>query len=1167
MTNSKHLIIGRLLATVLAVLGLCAGAFPVDHYATTSHLASGKWMRVEVDSSGMYVLTPYVLQQMGFNNPQHVHVFGGGAAPVSERLTADIVDDLPQVPVVRTGGNVIFYGQGVTIWTCPDSLTFRQVLHPYATTGYYFVTEDSTLTECALPRSEKVPSGRMVRTFTERTFHEVEQFNSNGMGRDMLGEDFLNNPLSVKFTLPGLVAGSLVSVDTQVGIGIETGTCELKLGYNGTPLPTTKEMQFKITSEDNFYETALVTVKVRRNNRDELDTINCGAVKRFVLHDTNELNYQVELVPNGTMTMARLDYVTVNYDRHLSLAGHSYLPFASGDSTDVNLCYVLEGADANTRVWDVTVPHAPVELNAVLDGNQLTFSPIAEGHREYVAFRDNNIDDMLGILSYHKVGNQDLHGTPTPDMIIVSPSSLTTQAERLAAFHEEHDDMRVLVLTPQRIYNEFSSGTPDLLAVRMLCKMMWDRGNDSTGHHLQHLLLMGDGTFDNRALQGETRSLNRNTLLTWQSVNGNNDRRVVCSDDILAVLSDNAGPMFYCWPMDIAVGRFPVSNTEEARIMVDKTIAYATTPDYGLWKNQALDVADDQDNANHMESAEGVVITANENGGEDLVHNHVFIDAFPETTVSGTRTFPEAKAMMLNRLKEGVLWWNYTGHSSPNNWGAEGMLRRNDITSLYYDHLPVLFSASCSFGKFDSYTESGAENMVLNERGGTVISIAATREVLGHANGYLNAAMAKYAFARDNEGRAPSIGEALRKAKNDMLNGQDMTHNKSCFVLFGDPALRLAMPANRVVVESINGKAVSESDMPVFQGRQTVTFTGHITDFQGNKLPQFNGVIRSTLYDCEQEVTTHGYGDSKGKGGVPFTYLDRTNRLALSVDTVSGGNFTIKMTIPSELIATIENFSPSLLNLYAYDETNSLEASGHCNEFYVYGYDDTTTGDTEGPEITFLGLNSSSFTDGEAVNESPIVLASISDASGLNFSTAGIGHEMTLLLDGSTSYNDLSGFYTPQQTSVGTLGTLRFPLSDLTAGEHSLRLRVWDVHCNMNERTIHFNVSPGLRPDVVDIYATSNPAYTSTTFYVEHNRPEAVVQVTIDVYDLMGRRVWTTTQSGKSKQFMSFPIVWDLTRTGGGRVPRGIYVYRATITSDGGEHESSKAKKIAVGDE
>ncbi len=187
----------------------------------------------------------------------------------------------------------------------------------------------------------------------------------------------------------------------------------------------------------------------------------------------------------------------------------------------------------------------------------------------------------------------------------------------------------------------------------------------------------------------------------------------------------------------------------------------------------------------------------------------------------------------------------------------------------------------------------------------------------------------------------------------------------------------------------------------------------------------------------------------------------------------------------------------------------------------------------------------------------------VSDDSGVNFSSSGIGHSITLTLDGTTSFNDLVSYYTPLFADKGTLGSISYQLSDLAPGSHSLRLRVWDVYNNVGEKTITFNVVNGLAPEIADVYCASNPASVETSFYVKHNRPDAVVTVTIEVYDLMGRMVWSTTQSGRSDMYTSTPVTWDLTDSGGRRVSRGIYVYRATITTDGIK-EATKAKKLAV---
>ena len=1131
MTRLKNKILGAFFALLFTACPFMLQAFPTTHYAANSKLSTGRWVRLVVWESGIYVLNQSDLASMGFSDISKVKVYGGGGAPLSESLTEDVYDDLPQVPVVRHQDRILFYAQGPDTWKNKPGFGFVQVLHPYSLEANYFITEEDG-EEVTPQKASNEIVGAPVTTFTERLFHEEELVNPAESGRNMLGEDMVSNKtVSVKFSLPGLVDGSTVKVHTVYGVKLTQGKSRLSFTYNDNELPFSQSDECSIDTDD-FYELVEST-------------------KTFSLEGTTELNYTITANHSGSVNFANLDYVTVNYVRQLELTG-GVLQFAQNNKSGTDFYYVIGGGNDSTHVWDVTVPYAPIEMNTRFEDGKLIFSPLYEGYREYVAFNDNGsftVPENEGTVS-----NQNLHGAPTPDMIIITNSVYTSAAERLAKFHETNDEMSVMVVSQRQVFNEFSSGVPDAMAFRRLCKMMWDRGVDTAGHHLQYLLLMGDGTYDNKSLTREVKSLHKHTVLTWQSEDSNTDDTYT-TDDCFGILADNSKSKYNEETLNIAVGRYPVSEASEAVSVVNKLIKYMGTPDFGLWKNNSLNVADDQDDGTHMSQAEDVITTARENGGEDIIFTHVFIDAFPVTSVGASRTFPEAKTLMMKKLQEGVLWWNYTGHASANNWGSEGMLRRTDITdNLYYDHLPVLYGATCSFAKFDGLQESGAENMVLNPRGGAIAVISAARAVAMFRNGPLNKAVAKYIFAKDEHGRNYRLGDILRMAKNDVKT----EFNKLNYFLLGDPALRMSIPENRVVITTINDQPVNSENRPVFQGRQTITLTGVIQDREGQKCNEFNGLVHSTLFDSEQSVTTNGY-----EGSEPFTYLERPNKLAITVDTVVAGSFQIKITIPSELIATYENFSPSLLNLYAYDESSNQEASGSCSDFYIYGYDDTASADTEGPDISFFGLNSSDFADGDAVNESPLVLATISDESGVNFSTAGVGHNITLVLDGIKTYSDLSNYYTPQTCYEGTLGSFSFPLSDLENGEHTLRLRVWDVHNNMSEKTIRFVVSRSLKPEVVEVYATNNPAKTSTTFYVKHNRPNAQMIVGIEVFNLMGHLVWSTKASGKSNQFMTFPVTWDLNSSNGGRVQRGIYIYRATISTDG-EHEASKAKKLAI---
>ncbi|MDO4510764.1 MAG: type IX secretion system sortase PorU [Bacteroidales bacterium] len=1123
---------------IIALAGsVKASAFSASQYADTSKLASGKWVKIQVTSTGPHVITSADAQKWGFSDVNKLHIFGYGGAPLSERLSADAPDDLPQIPVLRSEGKIIFYAQGPTTWgATAGKVNYVPVQHPYATAGYYFVTDDARYTDVAINRASNAPQGNAVTTFTERLFHEEELVNPGETGRVLLGEDFrYTKSQSFKFQLPGLVSGSEVNVLTTFASKTMGGNASLTFQQNGTNLPSA--------------------------NTDRINAIHDVAhdhyawgniVKSFVPTGGENLTYTVNYNPSGTVYMARLNYIAVNYERTLALSGGTLAWGQYAGTTSMQ--YRLGGMSAETQVWDVTTSHQPTVMNVVTDGGTGAFSPIASGNREYVAF--NPSASLPSPIIVGAVANQSIHSEATPDMIIISPAEYLAQAQRIADMHTAVDSMRVLVLDHKLVFNEFSSGTPDAMAYRKMNKMFYDRGTDKDGHKLGYMLLFGGGSYDNRQLSSAVKSASYPMLLTWQSETSHDENTSHTSDDPFAVLADNSGPAFAAFDLDIAVGRFPIKSVAEARTTTDKLIKYVTTPANGAWKTNVLDVADDENQAIHMKQAEDAINIAKQNGGADFVFNKVYMDAFNAVSQGAGRTYPDARAKMFHTLNEGTVWWNYTGHASPNGWTGEGQLTRPDIAErLFYKRLPILYAATCEFTRFDALETSGGESMFLNGQGGAIALICPPRLVYIGQNGQLHRHVAKYAFARDAEGMPNRLGDILRLGKNAYrkatTSGQE--DNNLRYFLFGDPAMRPAYAPLNITIESINGQAVSETSKPEFQARQTLTFAGKVTDSKGKKV-DFNGPVIATLYDCEQSVLTHGWGTE----GEQYTYLDRNNKLGVKVDSVKNGEFTVKMTVPSEILATFDNYSPSLINLYAYDNSmvsnskfngGSLEAMGSNSQFYIYGYDDTVVADTIGPNIEMMALNSSDFQDGDLVNESPLMMARVSDASGINLSSSGIGHAITLTLDDKTTINDVSAYFTPINTGEenGSAGNINYQFADLEPGAHTLKLKVWDVFNNSSSRTINFTVIHGLKPDL----------------YLKHNRPDATITIGIDIFDMMGRLVWTTTQTGRSDSGTSFPVTWNLTDMNGSRVQRGIYIYRARISTDGIQ-EATKAKKIAV---
>ncbi len=1137
-----------ILASLIVLGAPHARAFDPARYATNSRLATGTWVKVRVTESGIYQITASDAQKWGLGSLDNIRVYGYGGAPLNEALLDSQPDDLPAVPVVRTADRILFYAQGPTTWrTNAPSIEIGQLQHPYATAGYYFITNNASEPDGqAKIATNAIADAEPLSTFTGRTFHEQELINPGETGRDFLGEDFrYNTTQSFKFSLPGLVSGGTVTAATYFAAKTINAQSKLAFQYNGNNLPPNSEGGDYINSiavkSDGIAHTHYLTTSLGKTF-----TLPAGA---------KDFTYTINYTPAGTVVLARLNYITVNYPRHLALDnGFLSFGFRYGETGHaVRLSNVTE----STHVWDVTNAWDITEMNTSRSGETTTFSPITDGHREYVAFNENASFPSPSLVG--AVSNQDIHGEATPDFIIITHSAYMAQAQRIAQLHRDIDHMRVLVVDQAQVFNEFSSGTPDFMAYRWLCKMFFDRGADEQGHKLGYVMLMGNGTFDNRVISDNVKAIDYPMTLTWQSPQSNDENFSFTTDDPIAVLTDGSGTNWGSTNMslDIAVGRFPVKSEAEARIATNKLINYVTKPDYGAWKTNSLNVADDGDRARHMQQAEDVIGYARENNGSDFLFNRVFIDAFTNQSTGGGRFYPEARAKMFRLLSEGVVWWNYTGHASPTGWTGDGLLTRADVTSnLFYRHLPILYAATCEFTRFDATAESSGENMFLNSQGGAIAVVCPPRLVYIEQNGPLNNAVAHFMFATDDNGLPLRIGDILRNGKNKNRGG---TNDRKYF-LFGDPAMRPAYPTLQAVVETINGNKVDPDNMPTFMARQTIEVAGRIQDHNGNISQDFNGSLVATLYDCEAAVTTHGYGGDEGK---IYSYNDRSTRLAVTVDTVKQGRFSLRITIPSEVIAPTENYLPSLINLYAYNTKDSTEAMGSNSDFYIYGYDESITTDNEGPNIEYLGLNSQAFADGDNVNESPLVIATISDKSGLNFSNAGIGHELTLTLDDKTSFTDVTTRYTPSSAQEGTRGSITYPLTGLAQGPHTLTLKAWDVYNNLSTKTITFNVVTGLKPEIADVYCDANPASVDANFFIKHNRPDATLNVTLQIFDLMGRLVWTTSQQGKSDMFTSFPINWDLTNLNGSRVPRGIYIYRAAISTDGIQ-ESTKAKKIAV---
>lgn len=1111
---------------LLAVAGSNANALPLATYTSNSVLADGKWAKISVSQTGVYLITNSQLRQMGFSDPEKVRIYGYGALRLPDSLDSSYIDDLPIVQSILISKGIIFYGVGVTSWaTSGSSGIYHPVQNPYTTKGYYFLSDkDAEAKEIPVVGTSTASSP--ATEFEEHFYHEQDLVSLGETGHFLAGEDFLyTSTRNFDFTLTDISSPEIKMESSFVAKASATTTVQ----YTANGEELSKSSSDNISPYSSSHTHFMKSLS-RKTFEIEGDRLTIGVTYK----------------PSVTALAANLDYIAINYKRKLRMSG-SQLSFSLSTPSAR-----LENAQSIT-VWDVTDPYDIKQMDSSSDSGATIWTNAYSGRRDYVAF-----DPTATLLSPEisgSVSNQNLHAEEVPDMVIFTLPEWRSQAERIAEFHENSSDsLRVTVVNQQDVFNEFSSGSPDANAFRKMLKMFYDRSTD--GRKIRYALFLGRGTYDNRRLTSAIKALTYPTMPIWQTDEGSDDSSSFSSDDIFAFLLDNSGTSLYSDKYCIAVGRMPVTSASDAKANVDKLLQYSSSMPATGWRNSVMAVADDQDGGIHMTQTEDMLdcMTAS-TGGQDMTYRKIYTDAYP---LEGG-AYPQAKSDMFKILDEGVAFWTYIGHANTTSWTSENLLTYTDVNNLYLKHYPILYAATCDFLRWDSKDVSAAEIMWKLESGGAIAIISANRPVYIPENAYMSQAFGDAVFSRDADGNRLTIGEIYQAAKNDsrFSHYKSASENKLRYVLMGDPAIRPVTPSFRVILDSINGIDIDSDDQAVIMAMQDVTATGHITDGNGNPVNDFNGVVSMTLYDAEYSVTTR----ANGENGMEFPFEQQGERLFAGNDSVRNGRFEFNFVMPSEIS---DNFRPATMSLYARatGQNDSREATGATHDFYVYGFDENAEPDDVPPVIESFYLNHPTFSNGGSVNTSPMAIARISDDRGINMSTAGIGHCMTIMLDGATSYNDVSTYFTPSDDGTPS-GTIAYPLEGLQSGDHSLRLRIWDSAGNSASETIDFTVTEDSTPHLYDVYTDANPASVEANFYLSHDRPDSMIEVTITVYNLLGKPIWSSTTSGQSDMYLSYPVKWDLTDNAGRRIQRGIYIYRASIKADGQE-SGTLSHKIAV---
>jgi hypothetical protein len=1176
-------------------------------YGPASVLASGDWFKIGVAESGVYKLDKATLSKLGLNvaslNPNNLHLYGNSMGILPQPNATTRPDDLTENNIQFVNINndnvlddneyFLFYSPGAHTWEAKDGM-FRHRNNIYTDTTYYFVGANSRAglrvpTAAALPAT----GAATVSTFTYRDFHEYDLINLLRSGREWMGENFkTGGKQDITFAgVSDLVAGASVQVFASL-IASSIPASYYQFTLNGAALGS------------------ITMAPLPNCDYCAIATTGTSTLRTNLASPASELKVGITYNSPDASANGYLDYLDLNAERQLRLSG-AQLEFRTlaNIAPGARNRYVLAGTTATTQVWDVTNPRQalarPLEAGAVV-------AP-ADTVREFVAVERGGTFATPRIFG--KVANQNLHALNLDqrlDLVIVAPPVFRAQAQRLADHRAQHDNLSAAVVTTDEVYNEYGSGGQDVTAIRDFMKQVYQRAPQ--GKHLQ-LLLFGDASFDYKSDPRNNKDFepvwwrsrvpfqsdadfdkaNQNYVPTYESreslaafIGGAS----YSSDDYYALLDDNEGEWDETSPgtelLDVGVGRLPVrqpkgelTNTDQARAMVDKVKSYDAAPAYGKWRNRITLVSDNGDNGLFVGPPPGN--TTLPNIGSELMAsiiqtNHpvynvhkVYLDLYPQLAVAAGQRSPAANQAIDQAFEQGSLIINYLGHGGPKGWSNEQIVSNASVLALRNtNNLTFLTTGTCDFSTYDNpdFTSAGEQVLTDNTTGGAIGLFTTTRVVDAFSNAGLNQAYFRRVLLPLAGGQYPAIGTAIMLSKNDYPGpGLSGVINNRNYTLLADPSMTLAYPRQTVVLDSIRRRDPRNKWVPADTLLALARVRVHGKVLNGSVLSTgFTGRAQVTIYDKPTTVMTLGEKSANKNdpqnGDSPRPIDVQESIIYGGQAEVVNGQFSLTFVVPKDI-----NYSVGLgkISLYAADTGHGTDANGYQLPNVGGAYKGAPS-DTKPPEIS-LFMDSEQFAFGGLTAQNTTLLAKLTDESGINTTGAGIGHDITAILDHDpTKLLVLNDTYV---ANVGdfTVGRVNNPYKSLAAGPHSLTLKAWDTYNNSAERTIEFVVAHDEKLALDHVLNYPNPFAHHTTFFFEHNQAGAEpdnLDVQVQIFTVAGHLVRTLNSSVATTDGYSRSLSWDGRDDFDDPLARGVYVYRLTVRSQRTQTVASKYEKLVI---
>lgn len=1110
-------------------------------YTNRSVLASGQWYKFSLTQTGIYKVSYNDLKAMGMSTPivsSQIALFGNGGKMLPESNAEPRTDDLRELPIMMMDGGdnsfdaddyFVFFGESPHTVYYDSTGRFTHLNNIYSDSSYYFITCTPGVGEkkrVQTVNNASLQANQTVSDYTHFDFYDVDIYNLSSSGKDWFGDLFdVTTQRAYSFQVPGQKQSvSRISVATA---GVTNSYAQMGIEVNGTQLGV---------------------VFITPIGGASMATLNKGDFS----FTPNRDNLTVSLTFNKPMTTssAYLNWIEIEVPCTLKMHSPQFgfcNPATAGEGRVTQ--FNIAGASGSTYVWDVTDPGQTVRYALTESNGAASFKVSTEEVRYFYAFDGSS---YLSVTPSCAVANQNLHATNQVDMVIVSHPDFLAQAQRLADFRTQNDGLTVKVVTTNQVYNEFSGGSLDPMAIRDFVKMIYDRTNKA---YPKYLLLVGRPSYDFRGRNEGTQIFVPNyqcyatdyiTELSYSN------------DDNLGLLDDDEGASSLGKLFDIAVGRFPCSTVAQAATAVDKSIIYterknllsegsSQISNFGDWRNMMAFVADDEQDEFVNSSEEFYHIITNRN--PNINFDKIYLDAFQQVSNAGGQRYPDATTAINNRMNRGCLMMTYTGHSGKDGWAAERVLENSDISKWSNKYnMAFLLSLSCTFSYYDRPALSPAELALQNNQGGPCAVLSASREAWSIPNEDFGRKIFNTLFNQEANPHL-TVGEANMIAKNEHGGSRS---DLAMFVLLGDPSMPFAFPTYSLITDSINHHAVAEHSDTI-RALSKVTISGRVVDQNMQTLSNFNGTVFPSVYDKKVKASTLGNDPSCE----PIEFEIQKSVLFKGNCSVKNGHYSFSFYVPKDIDYSYGNGKISY-----YARSTGSDATGAFSDFIIGGTDTNGVQDKEGPTIE-LYMNDESFVDGGIVNPNPMLIAKIKDNYGINTTGNGIGHDLVAILDDATEGQiNLNDYYETEKDSFN-MGTARYSLSDLSVGMHKIKVRAWDINNNPSESELAFEVLSDQKLELSHVLNYPNPFTTHTEFYFEQNQNGGMFDILVQIYTISGKLVKTISTSQYMEGNRSQGIPWDGLDDYGDKIGKGVYMYKVRVRNQNNEI-AEKIEKLVI---